>query len=109
MNYVTTDTVEVVFTIPRGETRNTANQYHLEMHHSKSNSRVLVNAPTVVAATAVVDDQATFSGMPVAEDGLYSIRALYADGADLDAATQGLALMGRGTIPKVSPLASVAI
>ena len=109
MNYVTTGSISLVYTIPKGSTKNTAGQYHLEVHNVSTGTKAIVNSPTVVAATAEVAGTATFGTVSLPNTGAYLITVFYAGSADMDVASVSVESLATASVYKVAAVTSIAI
>lgn len=109
MNYVTTDSISLVYVIPKGSTKNTANQYHIEVHNVSTGTKTIVTTPTVVAATTDASGTATFGAVSLPNTGAYLITVFYAGSADLDAAAVSVESLATTSVYKVAAVTSIAI
>ena len=109
MNYVTTDSISLVYTIPKGSTKNIADQYHIEVHNVSTGTKAIVSSPTVVAATAEVVGTATFGTVSLPNTGAYLITVFYAGSADLDVASVSVESLATASVYKVAAVTSIAI
>lgn len=109
MNYVTTDSISLVYTIPKGSTKNTVGQYHIEVHNVSTGTKAIVNSPTVVAATTAVSGTATFGTVSLPNTGAYLITVFYAGNADLDSASVSVESLATASVYKVAAVTSIAI
>lgn len=109
MNYVTTDSISLVYTIQKGSTKNTANQYHIEVHNVSTGTKAIVNSPAVVAATTEAVGTATFGTVSLPNTGAYLITVFYAGSADLDGASVSVESLATASVYKVASVTSIAI
>ena len=109
MNYVTTDSISLVYTIPKGPTKNTAGQYHIEVHNVSTGTKAIVNSPTVVAATTAATGNATFGTVSLPNTGAYLITVFYAGSTDLDGASVSVESLATASVYKVAAVTSIAI
>lgn len=119
MNYVTTAQVELVYTIPVAHAaKNQAANFHVEVHELATQTKTIVNMPTVVPAVAPVvepaspgsDGSATFANVPLPNPGIYMLTVYYGTGADLDADLIPVSLtpLASVIVNRVEPVTSVA-
>ena len=109
MNYVTTGSISLVYTIPKGSTKNIADQYHIEVHNVSTGTKAIVSSPTVVAATTEVPGTATFGTVSLPNTGAYLITVFYAGSADLDGASVSVESLATASVYKVAAVTSIAI
>lgn len=109
MNYVTADSISLVYKIPQGSTKNTAGLYHADVHNVSAGTKTIINTPTVVAATADAGGTATFGSISLPDVGAYFITVFYAGSADLDAATVSVESLATTPVYKVVAVASITI
>lgn len=109
MNYVTADSISLVYSIPKGSTKNTADQYHIEVHNVSTGTKAIVNTPTVVAATADASGTATFGAVSLPNVGAYLITVFYAGSADLDAAAVSVESLATTSVYKVAAVTSIVV
>lgn len=119
MNYANTSQLELVYTIPVVHAaKNQAANFHLEVHELATQTKTIVNMPTVVPAVAPVlepaspgsDGSATFANVPLPNEGFYVLTVYYGTGADLDADLIPVSLtpLASAIVNRVAPVASVA-
>ena len=109
MNYVTADSISLVYSIPKGSTKNTAAQYHIEVHNVSTGTKAIVNSPTVVAATADANGTASFASVSLPNTGAYLITVFYANPADLDATNVSVESLATTSVYKVAAVTSIAV
>ena len=109
MNYVTTDSISLVYGIPKGSTKNTAAQYHIEVHNVSTGTKAIVNSHTVVAATTEAAGTATFGTVSLPNTGAYLITVFYAGSADMDATSVSVESLATASVYKVAAVTSIAI
>ena len=109
MNYVTADSISLVYAIPKGSTKNTGSLYHAEVHNVSTGTKTIVNTPTVVAATADAGGTATFGAVSLPNVGAYLITVFYAGSADLDAAAVSVESLATTSVYKVAAVTSIAV
>lgn len=109
MNYATTDSISLVYMIPKGSTKNTTGQYHIEVHNVSTGTKTIVNSPTVVAATADARGTATFGAISLPNVGAYLITVFYAGSTDLDAAAVSVESLATTSVYKVAAVTSISV
>ena len=109
MHYVTANSISLVYSIPKGSTKNTAAQYHIEVHNVSTGTKAIVNLPTVVAATADANGTASFASVSLPNTGAYLITVFYAGSADLDAAAVSVESLATTPVYKVAAVTSITI
>lgn len=109
MNYVTTDSISLVYSIQKGSTKNTDNLYHAEVHNVSTGTKAIVNTPTVVAATADASGTATFDAISLPNVGAYLITVFYAGSDDMDTGAVSMESLATTAVYKVAVVTSVTV
>ena len=109
MNYVTADSISLVYSNQKGSTKNTAGLYHAEVHNVSTGTKAIINTPTVVAATADSSGTATFGAISLPNVGAYLITVFYAGSADLDAGAVSVESLATTSVYKVAAVTSVTV
>ena len=109
MNYVTTDSISLVYGIPKGSTKNIAGQYHIEVHNVSTVTRAIVSNPVVVEATTEAAGTATFGTVSLPNTGAYFITVFYAGSAGMDGVSVSVESLAIASVYKVAAVTSIAI